>query len=51
VLYAGFVAYAASLARLATGRITPARVAVAAAVLAATPGAQLALMVANVEIA
>jgi hypothetical protein len=49
VLYAGFFAYAASLARLATGRITPARVIVAAAVLAATPGAQLAIMVANVE--
>lgn len=49
VLYAGFFAYAASLARLATGRITAWRVAVAAAVLAATPGAQLALMVANVE--
>lgn len=49
VLYAGFVAYAACLARLATGRITPARVIVAAAVLAAIPGSQLALMVANVE--
>lgn len=49
VLYAGFFAYAASLARLATGRITLGRLVVAAAVLAATPGAQLALMVANVE--
>lgn len=49
VLYAGFWIYAATLARLATGRATPARVVVAAAVLAATPGAQLALMVANVE--
>lgn len=49
VLYAGFVTYAACLARLATGQITPARVVVAAAVLAAVPGAQLALMVANVE--
>ncbi|HEX2189805.1 MAG TPA: glycosyltransferase 87 family protein [Longimicrobiaceae bacterium] len=49
VLYAGLLVYAASLARLATGRISPAGVVVAAAVVAALPGAQLAFMVGNVE--
>ena len=49
VLYVAFVAYAACLARLATGRVTLPRVVVAAGVLAAVPGSQLALMVANVE--
>lgn len=48
-LYAGFAAYAASLSKLATGRVTAAGTLVAAAVIAATPGAQLAFMVANVE--
>jgi hypothetical protein len=49
VLYAGLAVYAASLAKLATGRVTLAGCVVAAAVVAATPGAQLAFMVANVE--
>jgi hypothetical protein len=49
VLYAAFAVYAASLAKLATGRVTLAGAAVAAAVVAAVPGAQLAVMVANVE--
>jgi hypothetical protein len=49
VLYAGLAVYAASLAKLATGRVTLAGATVATAVVAATPGAQLAFMVANVE--
>jgi|GEM_PF-1471601 len=49
VLYLAFFAYAACLARLATGRATLPRTLAAAGVLAAVPGAQLALMVANVE--
>jgi hypothetical protein len=49
VLYAGLAVYAASLAKLATGRVTPAGATVAAAVVAAVPGAQLAFQVANVE--
>lgn len=49
VLYAGFVAYAACLARLAAGRVTAAGTVVAVAVVTAVPGSQLALQVANVE--
>lgn len=48
-LVAGLAVYAASLSRLATGRVTVAGTLVAAAVVAAMPGAQLAFMVGNVE--
>lgn len=49
VLFAAFWAYAVCLARLATGRVTPVAVLVAGCVLGVTPGAWLALLLANVE--